>query len=165
MNTQLKCLLSRVSVALAAVTVTSVVAQTAPAPASSPRAQAHGKGMEALDTNKDTLISRDEAKGHRFLAKKFDAIDVNKDGYLSQAELAAARAAHKERHGDKHGMHGGKGHASLDTNKDQLISRDEVKGRPRLEKYFDAIDSNKDGQLSRDEFKAFRAAHHGQRKQ
>jgi EF hand len=98
MNTKLKFLLSCAGLAMAAVTVTSVVAQTTTAP--SPHAHKHGKGFEALDTNKDTLISRDEAKG-----------------------------------------------------------------RPRLEKHFDAIDINKDGQLSRDEFKAFRAAHHGQRKQ
>jgi Ca2+-binding EF-hand superfamily protein len=165
MNTQLKFLLSCASVALAAVTVTSVVAQTAPATASGPRTHMHGKGIEALDTNKDTLISRDEAKGHRFLAKKFDSIDINKDGYLSRAELAAFRAAHKEHRDGKHGMHGGKGLAALDTNKDQLISREEAKGHPRLEKHFDAIDSNKDGQLSRDELKAFRAAHQGQRNQ
>ena len=163
MNTQLKFLLSCASVALAAMTVTSVVAQTAPVP--SPQAHAHGKRIEALDTNKDTLISRDEAKGHRFLVKKFDAIDVNKDGYLSQAELATFRAAHTGQRDGKHGMHEGKGHASLDTNKDQLISRDEAKGHPRLEKHFDAIDSNKDGQLSRDELKAFRAARHAQHKQ
>jgi EF-hand domain pair len=165
MNTQLKFLLSCATVALAAVSVTSVVAQTAPVPSPHAHAHAHGKGMEALDTNKDTLISRDEAKGHRFLAKKFDAIDINKDGYLSQAEFATFRAAHKDGRDGKHGMHGGKGLASLDINNDQLISRDEAKGRPRLEKHFDAIDSNKDGQLSRDEFKAFRAAHHGQHKQ
>jgi EF-hand domain pair len=162
MRTSLKFLLSCTGIALAAASVTSVLAQTAPA--SSPHAHMHGKGIEALDTNKDTLISRDEAKGHRFLAKKFDTIDINKDGYLSQAELAAFRAARKEQH-DKHGMHGGKGLAALDTNKDQLISREEAKGHPRLEKHFDAIDSNKDGQLSRDEFKAFRAARHAQHKQ
>jgi EF-hand domain pair len=163
MNAKLKFLLSCAGVALAAVSVTSVVAQTAPA--ASPRAHTHGKGIEALDLNKDTLISRDEAKGHRFLARKFDTIDINKDGYLSQAELAAFRAARKEQHGGQHGMHGSNGHAALDTNNNQLISREEAKARPRLEKHFDAIDSNKDGQLSREELQAFRAAHHGLRKQ
>jgi EF-hand domain pair len=162
MRAPLKFLLSCTGIALAAVSVTSVLAQTAPTPG--PRGHMHGKGFEALDTNKDTLISRDEAKGHRFLAKKFDAIDINKDGYLSQAELAAFIAARKERHG-QHGGHGGKGLAALDTNKDQLISREEAKGHPRLEKHFDAIDSNKDGQLSREELVAFRAARHAQRKQ
>jgi EF hand len=96
MNTQLKFLLSCASVALAAVTVTSVVAQTAPVP--SPQAHAHGKGMEALDTNKDTLISRDEAKGHPRLEKHFDAIDSNKDGQLSREEFKVFRAARHAQH-------------------------------------------------------------------
>ncbi len=77
---------------MAAVSVTSVVAQTAPA--SGPRAHAHGKGIEALDTNKDTLISRDEAKDHRILAEKFDAIDSSKDRQLSREEFKAFGVAH-----------------------------------------------------------------------
>ncbi len=44
-----------------------------------------------------------------------------------------------------------------DKNKDGLISREEVKGMPRLEKNFDAIDTNKDNQLSQEELVAFRA--------
>jgi Ca2+-binding EF-hand superfamily protein len=166
MNTKLKFWLScagvALALALAAVSVTSVIAQTTTAPGQ--HAHRHGKGFEALDTNKDTLISRDEAKGHRFLANKFDAIDINKDGYLSRDERAAFKAAHKGERG-MHGKHGGKDHAALDTNSDQLISRAEAKGHPRLEKNFDAIDTNKDGQLSRDELKAFRATHHAQPKQ
>lgn len=53
---------------------------------------------------------------------------------------------------------------ALDTNRDGQLSREEVKGHPRLEKAFDAIDTNKDGQLSREELKAFREAHKGQAK-
>jgi Ca2+-binding EF-hand superfamily protein len=44
-----------------------------------------------------------------------------------------------------------------DRNKDGLISREEAKIMPRLEKNFDAIDTNKDGQLSKEELEAFRA--------
>ncbi len=43
-----------------------------------------------------------------------------------------------------------------DKNKDGLISREEAKNMPRLEKNFDAIDTNKDGQLSKEELTAFR---------
>jgi Ca2+-binding EF-hand superfamily protein len=43
-----------------------------------------------------------------------------------------------------------------DKNKDGLISREEVKNMPRLEKQFDAIDTNKDNQLSKEEMVAFR---------
>lgn len=50
----------------------------------------------------------------------------------------------------------------LDTNHDNMISRDEAQGRPRLAKNFDAIDTNKDGQLSRGELKAYRQAHKGE---
>ena len=54
---------------------------------------------------------------------------------------------------------------SMDTNHDKMLSRDEVKGRPMLEKNFDAIDINKDGQITRAEMKAYREAHKGERKQ
>ena len=53
---------------------------------------------------------------------------------------------------------------ALDINKDKMLSRDEIKGRPMLEKNFDVIDSNKDGQLTRAEMKAYREAHKGERK-
>jgi Ca2+-binding EF-hand superfamily protein len=43
-----------------------------------------------------------------------------------------------------------------DKNKDGLISREEAKSMPRLEKNFDAIDTNKDNQLSKEELTAFR---------
>jgi Ca2+-binding EF-hand superfamily protein len=43
-----------------------------------------------------------------------------------------------------------------DKNKDGMISREEAKNMPRLEKNFDAIDTNKDGQLSKEELTAFR---------
>jgi hypothetical protein len=58
----------------------------------------------------------------------------------------------------------GKGMNDIDVNKDKLISRDEAKGKPKLEKHFDAIDSNKDGQLSRDEMRTYRKAHKGEHK-
>ncbi len=52
----------------------------------------------------------------------------------------------------------------LDVNKDKMLSKDEVKGRPMLAKNFDAIDTNKDGQLTRAEMKAYRDAHKGERR-
>ena len=51
--------------------------------------------MKALDTNKDKVISRDEAKGRPSLAKNFDAIDTNKDGKLSRDKLKAYRQAYR----------------------------------------------------------------------
>jgi Ca2+-binding EF-hand superfamily protein len=43
-----------------------------------------------------------------------------------------------------------------DKDKDGLISREEAKSLPRLEKNFDAMDTNKDGQISEEELVAFR---------
>ena len=53
---------------------------------------------------------------------------------------------------------------ALDANDEGMISHEEAKGRPRLEKFFDAIDTDKDGQLSRKDLTAFREAHKGQAK-
>lgn len=44
----------------------------------------------------------------------------------------------------------------LDKDNDGRISREEAKGRPRLEKGFDTVDTNKDGFLSQDELTAAR---------
>jgi Ca2+-binding EF-hand superfamily protein len=47
--------------------------------------------------------------------------------------------------------------ARADTNGDGVISREEAKARPHLDKNFDKIDTNKDGVLSKDEIKAAHA--------
>jgi Ca2+-binding EF-hand superfamily protein len=105
-----------------------------------------------LDQNGDGMISRDEAAAHPRLAQSFDQLDANHDGVLSREEL---RAGHHSGH--RSGHHGR--HASLDTNGDGSISRDEAKTAPRLAEKFDAIDANKDGTLTRDELVAWRKAH------
>lgn len=61
--------------------------------------------------------------------------------------------------GGEHGMHGKGMLKKMDVNADGKISREEAKDYPRFAKSFDAIDSNKDGLLDRDELKA----HHGKR--
>lgn len=54
-----------------------------------------------FDTNKDGLISKEEAASMHGLAELFDKIDANKDGQLDQPELAAIHGgAHG--HGDAH---------------------------------------------------------------
>ena len=102
MTPSLKTLISSTALVLASATAFSTLAQTpaAPiAPASGPRTP--GKALKTLDTNKDKMISRDEAKGRPHLSKKFDAIDTNNDGQLSRDELNAYRKAHKgERKGE-----------------------------------------------------------------
>lgn len=55
-------------------------------PASS---SAPGADLGKLDTNKDSYISKAEAKKDKELYKAFDSLDSNKDGKLDPAEFAA----------------------------------------------------------------------------
>ena len=103
MTSSFKTLVSSTLLVLASATAFNALAQTpaAPsAPASGPRTP--GKALKALDTNKDKMISRGEAKGKPHLTKNFDAIDSNKDGQLSRDEMRAYRKAHKGEHKGEH---------------------------------------------------------------
>ena len=96
MTASFKTLISSTVLVLASATAFSALAQTPPAPAESTQgARVPGKGLKALDTNGDKMISRDEAKGRPHLTKNFDAIDTNKDGQLTRDELKSYRQAHK----------------------------------------------------------------------
>ena len=96
MTASFKTLISSTVLALASATAFSALAQTPSAPAApASGARTPGKSLKELDTNKDKLISRDEAKGRPHLTKNFDAIDANKDGQLSRGEMKAYRQAHK----------------------------------------------------------------------
>lgn len=53
---------------------------------------------------------------------------------------------------------------NADKNGDNLVSREEAKAVPWLDKRFDVLDSNKDGQISREEIAAAKSAHHEERK-
>ena len=99
MTSSFKTLISSTVLVLASATAFSALAQTPPAPATpASGARPHGKGLKEIDTNKDKMISRDEAKGKPHLTKNFDAIDTNKDGQLSREETKAYRKAHKGEH-------------------------------------------------------------------
>lgn len=99
MNSSFKTLISSTVLVLASSVAFSALAQTPAAPAApASAARAHGKTMKELDTNKDKMISRDEAKVKPHLTKNFDAIDTNKDGQLSRDEMKAYRQAHKGEH-------------------------------------------------------------------
>ncbi len=99
MTASFKTLISSTVLVLASVTAFSALAQTPPAPAApgapTQGARTPGKGLKALDTNGDKMLSRDEVKSRPHLTKNFDAIDTNKDGQLSRPELKAYRQAHK----------------------------------------------------------------------
>ena len=106
MTASFKTLISTTALVLASATAFSALAQTPPAPAAPTQgARTPGKGLKALDTNNDQMISRDEAKGKPHLTKNFDAIDANKDGQLSREEMKAYRKAHKGEHkGERKGQ-------------------------------------------------------------
>jgi Ca2+-binding EF-hand superfamily protein len=118
--------------------------------------------LQRMDTNKDGMISRDEAKGP--LAKNFDLLDTNKDGYLDKDELrravtrwrAAQKAAAKQGNPDRPGGQRPQqpDFDALDLNADGRLTREELKGT-RFEADFDKIDTNKDGKIDRKEFEAY----------
>jgi hypothetical protein len=99
MTASFKTLISSTVLVLASSMAFSALAQAPAAPATpASGTRPHGKSMKEIDTNKDKMISRDEAKGKPHLSKNFDAIDTNKDGQLSRDELKAYRKAHKGEH-------------------------------------------------------------------
>ncbi len=53
---------------------------------------------------------------------------------------------------------------NADKNGDNLVSREEARTVPWLDKRFDVLDSNKDGQISKEEIAAAKNAHHEERK-
>jgi len=115
-------------------------------------AHAQGAGkLEALDTNRDGMLSRDEIQSHPHLAQHFDAIDTNRDGILSRSELMAWHQQHHKG--------GAGGLQRLDTNHDGQLERSEVANDPRALARFDAADANHDGVVTRDEVRAARTAH------
>ncbi len=99
MTSSFKTIISSTVLVLASGIAFSALAQT-PATPATPAAPTQGprtpgKGLKALDTNNDKMLSRDEVKSRPMLTKNFDAIDANKDGQLSRDEMKAYRKAHK----------------------------------------------------------------------
>ncbi|MEL0658552.1 hypothetical protein V6255_05295 [Psychromonas arctica] len=130
-----------------------------------------GKGNHKLDfgsfdTNSDSKITKDEAKGR--LSKHFDKIDSDKNGVITQAELLEMQKMQKMQK-----MHKGKGHkkgnkevsfAKLDANSNGAITKDEAKGR--LAKHFDKVDTDANGSITSAEFelvKNMKKGKHGQK--
>src|SRR5437868_6806331 len=88
-------------IAMTALALASAATLVVAAPDASEKG-AHQERLKAADTNKDGLISRDEAKALPRIAEHFDQIDTNKDGQISVEEL---RAFHAAAHGKHRGAH------------------------------------------------------------
>jgi hypothetical protein len=118
------------------------------------RAATGSAAFQALDTNRDGLLGRDELQAHPRLLRNFDAIDANHDGLISDDELQAWHAAHLHKPGSE-----GKAFTSLDANGDGRIERSELPDDPRARACLDAADTNHDGVVTKEEARAAREAH------
>lgn len=120
---------------------------TATVSAQEERGGRHGPRLEALDTNSDGIITREEANAPRL--EYFARADTNNDGALTQAELEAASERRKaERKAERF--------ARADTDGNGTISLEEFRPE-RGEARFDWLDANDDDQISADEMEAAKA--------
>lgn len=109
-----------------------------------------GRGIAALDTNHDGVVTREEALAASTarVDKLFATLDTDHDGTLTQAEFDQRIARAQERAQERF--------KAQDKNADGLLSKEEVAGLPMLAQRFDQLDTNKDGQLSQEELRAGR---------
>jgi hypothetical protein len=105
------------------------------------------RGFARIDSNGDGKLSPDEMAAFR--AQR-----------MEQMERRRQEQAKGRNEGQAHGPGGAGGRYSrLDADGDGFITRDEAAGRPVLQKRFDEIDTNKDQRLSREELRAARRQH------
>jgi hyperosmotically inducible protein len=71
-------------------TLAAVVAAVLPVLASAQQQTPADVTFNTLDKNKDSFVSRDEAKANKRIAKHFGESDANKDGKLSPDEFTKA---------------------------------------------------------------------------
>ena len=111
----------------------------------------HKLDFGSIDINDDNQITKDEAKGR--LAKHFDKVDADANGSISTAEFAALEKMHKGKGNHKLDF------ATIDTNNDSQITKEEAKDR--LSTHFDKIDSDKNGVITQAELSEMQKMHKG----
>jgi len=132
---------SAAAVALAVGVAGVALAQNDGAGAHGPRG---GHGFFQADANSDGTVTRQEFDASR--AAEFTRLDADHNGELSRDEMRSGMRrgwGHRGGRGGEGGMHR---LASLDTNNDGNITRDEFLARPIAA--FDRMDSNHDGVIS-----------------
>jgi Ca2+-binding EF-hand superfamily protein len=127
-----------------------------------PRSDAPRDHMRS-DTDGDGRISRAEATaaGAERSTEWFDKLDLNKDGYVTQEESRQARETRRDEMRAEMKEKMEQRFKDADGNSDGSLSLDEVQAKmPRLADHFSTLDTDKNGLLSRDELKSA-GAHRG----
>jgi Ca2+-binding EF-hand superfamily protein len=112
-------------------------------------------GMRA-DTDGDGRVSRAEASAaaSQRTGDWFDKADLDKDGYVTAEELKQGRETRREHRREEMKAHMDARFKEADANGDGLLSLDEAQAKmPKLAERFGALDTDKNGLLSRDELK------------
>lgn len=173
-------LLTGLSLAVSALTLTAQNADGGPRRGNGPRGPQGGPGgrpqlLMQLDANKDGILTSDELAGAPAILLQLDA---NKDGAVSADELhpagrgpqprgggrgpgATGTAPGQEPAGQAPAHQGPKNPclAAIDLNTDGALSADEIAAAPQS---MLKLDANQDGQLTRDEIRPEGAPGHGQ---
>jgi Ca2+-binding EF-hand superfamily protein len=108
-------------------------------------------GMRA-DTDGDGRVSRDEATAaaSQRTGDWFEKADLDKDGYVTAEELKQGRETRRE----EMKAHMDARFQEADANGDGQLSLDEAQAKmPKLAERFSNLDTDKNGLLSRDELK------------
>jgi len=120
-------------------------------PHASPRGE-HGQRLLGADTNKDGVISRDEAQAQ--FNQRFDRLDANKDGKITPEEMRQAHETFRKEHAARREAALTARFQQADANQDGGLTRDEAQtAMPRLINHFDRIDANRDGKITAEELR------------
>jgi Ca2+-binding EF-hand superfamily protein len=100
----------------------------------------HKERLEALDTNKDGIVSKEEVEAAK--AARFAVADADGNGSVSFGEFEAMKEKHQMERRQKH-------FAKKDKNGDGVLSMDEV--GERRSGMFEKLDLNGDGEITKEE--------------
>ena len=140
-----------VTLGLGGVTYTAIAQQGEPGP--HPR-------LEAIDTNQDGNITKDELAVHR--DNRFFSADANGDNLVSAEEFEAFAEAEHER---KRAERQAKRFARLDANGDGVITAEEhaAAADKRMNRMFERVDTDGDGIITEAEREAAKGKMRGKR--
>ena len=110
--------------------------------------------FDALDTNHDGAISREEAAAAPELSGRFDDVDANHDGRVVPGELKDYARLHRNKKPKGAGGGPEASFETLDANHDGVLTRDEAAINPKMAKRFDSLDADRDGRVTAEEAKA-----------